>query len=148
MFLMLYKCDEGTVFGEIQAMDLSSEGCCTSYLRELYFFNAGWSGPSLPLWGTCKKVQALWLVSTWSSSLFSYLKGCPKLWRRRYRWLFPECCLVFFLSWVVECTDDLKYVEEAPGVDPSDILLSNQICKLLGCFKTAYCGILWMILWR
>lgn len=34
---MLYKCDEGTVFGEIQAMDLSSEGCCTSYLRELYF---------------------------------------------------------------------------------------------------------------
>lgn len=34
---MLYKCDEGTVFGEIQAMDLSSERCCTSYLRELYF---------------------------------------------------------------------------------------------------------------
>lgn len=136
---MLFKCDEGTVFGKIQAMDLSSERCCTSYLRELYFLMLADQGLRCLSEASAKRYKLCGL-----SSLFSYLKGCPKRWRRRYRWLFPECRLGFFLSWGVECTDDLKYVEEAPGVDPSDILLSIQICKLLGCFKTVYCGILWI----
>lgn len=137
---MLYKCDNGTVFGEIQAMDLSSERCCTSYL---YFLMLADQGLRCLSEAPAKRYKLCGLSVQYS--VFSYLKGCPKLWRRRYRRLFPECRLVFFLSWVVECTDDLKYVEEAPGVDPSDILLSNQICKLLGCFKTAYCGILWIL---
>ncbi|TRZ04186.1 hypothetical protein DNTS_012996 [Danionella cerebrum] len=40
------------------------------------------------------------------------------------------------VNWGVESKDDLKYVEGAPGVDLSDLLLPIQIRKLFDNFKT------------
>ncbi|XP_051773812.1 uncharacterized protein LOC127525356 [Ctenopharyngodon idella] len=48
-----------------------------------------------------------------------------------------EQLLQRLFSWGVESTDDLKYVEGAPGVDLSDLLPPIQIRKLLDSFKRA-----------
>ncbi|KAF4112985.1 hypothetical protein G5714_005530 [Onychostoma macrolepis] len=48
-----------------------------------------------------------------------------------------EQLLQRLLSWGVESTDDLKYVEGAPGVDLSDLLPPIQIRKLLDSFMRA-----------
>jgi len=48
------------------------------------------------------------------------------------------------ISWGVESTDDLKYVEGAPGVDLSDLLPPIQIRKLLDIFNRGYFDFLYM----
>lgn len=55
-----------------------------------------------------------------------------------------EQLLQRLLSWGVESTDDLKYVEGAPGVDLSDLLPPIQIRKLLDSFMRGYFYILYM----
>lgn len=58
-----------------------------------------------------------------------------------------EQLLQRLFSWGVESTDDLKYVEGAPGVDLSDLLPPIQIRKLLDSFKRGYFDILYMYIY-